>query len=182
VHIIAGKEFGELQGKPLIINKGLYGLRSSAARFHEHLSAKMRALGYKSSKADSDLWMKDCGDHYEYLATFIDDVVSWSRDPMAVIAELKKDYVLKGIGQPGYYLGGDVIELDGSWKGEGIRSALSAKTYVKNVVAKFEQLLDKILRKFPTPMESSLHPEADDSPFLSPQESSMYRGLIGSAN
>ena len=46
VFIIAGPEFGAAVGKPLIIDKGLYGLRSSSARFHEHLAAKLRLMGY----------------------------------------------------------------------------------------------------------------------------------------
>jgi len=41
VYIMAGKEFGSDSGQPLIIDKGLYGLRSSSARFHEHLSRKL---------------------------------------------------------------------------------------------------------------------------------------------
>ena len=46
VYIIAGPEFGpELQGKRLIIYKSLYGLKSSAARFHEHLSATLEKVG-----------------------------------------------------------------------------------------------------------------------------------------
>jgi hypothetical protein len=45
VFIIAGPEFGpRLQGKHLIISKALYGLKSSSARFHEHLSASLRQL------------------------------------------------------------------------------------------------------------------------------------------
>ena len=46
VFIIAGPEFGELAGIPLIIQRGLYELRSSSARFHEHLSDKIRAMGF----------------------------------------------------------------------------------------------------------------------------------------
>jgi hypothetical protein len=39
VYITAGPEFGvDLHGKNLIIDKSLYGLKTSAARFHEHLS------------------------------------------------------------------------------------------------------------------------------------------------
>ena len=67
--IIAGPEFGpEAHGKRLVIYKSLYGLKSSTARFHEHLSVKLQSLGFKPTKADSDLWMKDCGTHYEYIA------------------------------------------------------------------------------------------------------------------
>ena len=36
VYVIAGPEFGEHAGKRMIIDRGLYGLKSSAARFHEH--------------------------------------------------------------------------------------------------------------------------------------------------
>ena len=43
VFIVAGPEFGpKLHGKRLIVDRSLYGLRSSAARFHEHLSVKLR--------------------------------------------------------------------------------------------------------------------------------------------
>jgi len=49
VYIIAGPEFGEHTGKRMLIDKGLYGLKTSAARFHEHLSAKLRNLGFTPS-------------------------------------------------------------------------------------------------------------------------------------
>ena len=66
VYVIAGPEFGALQGKPLIIYRGLYGLRTSAARFHEHLAEKIREFGFQPSKADPDLYFRDRGQgHYE---------------------------------------------------------------------------------------------------------------------
>jgi hypothetical protein len=182
VHIVAGREFGELKGTPLIIDRGLYGLRSSAARFHEHLSAKLMSMGFRPTKADTDFWMKDVGTHYEYLATYVDDVLVYSKDPLAVINELKKDYVLKGIGQPEYYLGGDVLELDGTWRKEGINTALSAKTYVKNVVSKFEKIFECEFKEAKSPMEASYHPESDATDLCGPKDASLYRGLIGSAN
>ena len=182
VYVKAGKEFGDLAGTPMIIDRGLYGLRSSAARFHEHLSTKLRLMGYRPSKADPDFWLKDKGTHYEYLATFVDDVLAFGKDPLATINELKKDYVLKGIGAPEYYLGGDVIDLDGTWRAEGINTGLSARTYVKNVVEKFEKVFNADLREFKSPMEASYHPECDDSPFCDSRSASIYRGLIGSAN
>ena len=42
VYIIAGKEFGEYAGKRMVIDKGLYGLKTSSAIFHESLSSKLR--------------------------------------------------------------------------------------------------------------------------------------------
>jgi hypothetical protein len=67
VYIMAGQEFGNLSGRPLIIDCGIYGLRSSSTRSHEHLSTKLRSMGYFPSKADTNFWIKDCGTHYEFL-------------------------------------------------------------------------------------------------------------------
>ena len=117
VFIIAGPEFGpELEGKILIIFKALYGLKSSATRFHEHLSVMLRKLGFQPSQADADLWYKDMGDHYEYLARYVDDILVWSKDPMKIMSELQKVYTLKGVGTPEYYLGGNVEELGPEWE------------------------------------------------------------------
>jgi hypothetical protein len=42
VYITFGPEFGAiLNGKNLVIDKSLYGLKTSAARFHEHLSESL---------------------------------------------------------------------------------------------------------------------------------------------
>jgi hypothetical protein len=77
-------------GKNLIINKLLYRLKTSVARFHEHLAESLLRLGFKKTKHDSDIWMIDKTSHYEYLATYIDDILIWSKDPMAVIKSLRK--------------------------------------------------------------------------------------------
>jgi hypothetical protein len=72
VYIIAVPEFeANLHGKKLIIYKSLYGLKTSAARFHEHLSESLLRLGFKKTKHDPGLWMVDKSSHYEYLATYI---------------------------------------------------------------------------------------------------------------
>jgi hypothetical protein len=66
VYITAGPEFGaKLHGKNLIIDKYFYGLKTSAARFHEHLSESILGLGFKETKHDPDLWMVDKPSHYE---------------------------------------------------------------------------------------------------------------------
>ena len=47
VYVIASDEFGsEAAGKRMIIYKSLYGLKSSAARFHKHLSITLRKMEY----------------------------------------------------------------------------------------------------------------------------------------
>ena len=184
VYIVAGPEFGrELEGKVLVIYKALYGLRTSAARFHEHLASTLRSLKYTQSKYDMDLWYIDKGSHYEYIATFVDDLLVWSKDPMAIMKELEKIYILKGVGVPEYYLGGDVEMLDEHWNSDGVCLALSARTYIKNVIPKFEALFGIAeFKPYKIPMEEGLHPELDDSPLCTDDDAAKFRSVIGSLN
>jgi Reverse transcriptase (RNA-dependent DNA polymerase) len=74
VYIIAGHEFGNLEGLILVINKALYGLRSSGARWHDPLEDCMRELGFFTCKAKPDIWMKKAPHAYEYVAVYVDDL------------------------------------------------------------------------------------------------------------
>ena len=60
IYIVAGPEFvPALAGRVLIIVRSLHGLRTSATRFHEHLTDNLRKLGFHPSKADPNLFYKD---------------------------------------------------------------------------------------------------------------------------
>jgi len=189
-YIRAGPEFGPaLCGKRLIVDKSLYGLKSSAARFHEHCAAKFRSMGYVPSRADDDLWVKTHDDgHHSYIASYVDDVISWHRDPMSVIQELQKDYILKGVGSPEYYLGGDVVEFrdtEPRFLKDGVSRGLSAYTYITQVVEKFKRdILDLNhgKKQSRTPMKEDYHPENDTTELLGPIKAAQYRSMIGSAN
>jgi hypothetical protein len=102
VYFVAGPEFGEMAGHTMVIEKALYGLRTSGARFHEQLADTLRAMGYFPSKADPDLWMKDCNDHWEYVCVYINELACVSRNPKAFFDSLtqKHGYTLKGVGPP----------------------------------------------------------------------------------
>eukprot|EP00957_Ditylum_brightwellii_P140095 10674766-Ditylum_brightwellii.AAC.1 len=98
-----GQEFGVWAGKLAIIRKALYGLIGSCAQLHCHLCAELDKIGFKPSKAGFDLWMRDAGDHYEYVAKYIDDILIMSKDPNAILyllQKLKGPYKLKGDGSP----------------------------------------------------------------------------------
>jgi hypothetical protein len=180
VCIIAALEFGvDLHGKYLIIDKSLYGLKPSAARFYEHLSKSRLRLGFKKIKHNPDLWMVDKSSHYEYLATYVDNIFILSKDPMAGIKALEKPYMLKSVGIPEYYLGGNVEFLGEPWKNQGLGLAFSAKTYILNVIAKFEGLFGKEFTTIMTPMSEGYHPEVDDSPLFTEVGSARYRLIIG---
>jgi hypothetical protein len=62
---------------------------------------------------------------------------------MAVIKSLERVYILKSVDVPEYYLGGNVEFLGEAWKNQGLGLALSARTYIQNVIPKFESLCVK---------------------------------------
>ena len=44
-----------------------------------------------------NLWYKDMGTHYEYIGTYVDDLLIASKNPKKIIDALKEVYVLKGV-------------------------------------------------------------------------------------
>ena len=56
------------------------------------------------------------------------------------------------------------------------------RTYIENVVVKFETMFASDLRQFQTPMDDQYHPETDDSPLLDRKMISQFRAFVGSAN
>jgi hypothetical protein len=59
--IIAGPEFGALEGQTLIVRGGWYDHKTAAAGFHAHLSATLRLMGFRPSRTDMDLWYRERG-------------------------------------------------------------------------------------------------------------------------
>jgi hypothetical protein len=65
--------------------------------------------------------MIDKTSHYEYLATYVNDILVWSKDTMGVIKTLEKVYLLKYVGIPEHYIGGNVETLGDAWKHERVK-------------------------------------------------------------
>src|SRR5688500_7007347 len=61
--VIAGPEFGPLEGHTLVVHKALYGLRSSGTRWAEKLADSLRAMGFTNSYADPAIWMREQDNH-----------------------------------------------------------------------------------------------------------------------
>jgi hypothetical protein len=100
VYIIAGPEFGDQEGHVLIIIKALYGLRTSGARFHEQFADTLTAMQFSPCKADPDVWMKDCGTHYDYVCVYVDDLAVMMKQPQDFFKGLKlRQYKLKALGR-----------------------------------------------------------------------------------
>jgi Reverse transcriptase (RNA-dependent DNA polymerase) len=179
VCFIAGKEFTAFghDGHLMIIVKALYGLKTSGARFHEKFADYMRQLGYIPSRADSDVWMKDCVSHWEYVCTYVDDVIYGGKDPGAYFQGLRDmGYKLKGVGEPKYHLGGDFIRVS---EPEDVLT-WGSHTYVKGMMANYGQMFGEPVskREVHAPLEPGDHPELDDSELLDTSGVKIYWQMI----
>ena len=166
----------------------LYGLKSSGARFREHLAQSLRDAGFQGCKADPDVWMReavkpDGTKIYEYVLCYVDDCIFQGLDPKAFMDRLGKSYTLKegSVKEPDAYLGADISKMvmsngDVAW-------ALSSDTYVKRAVEDVERYLDErgkqLKKKVVSPLASGYRPELDMSPELDDAEASYYMSLMG---
>ena len=104
-------ECGPQKGKILIVVRALYGLKSSGASFRAHLADALKEMGFESSRADPDVWIRparreDGLEYYEMMLVYVDDVLAISTDPRAMIDGLAKHYELKqeSVKDPEIYL------------------------------------------------------------------------------
>ena len=82
----AGLEFGaDKVGRPVLIVRALYGLKSSGARWRDHMAATFREGGFTSCGGDPDVWMRPKvklnGDKYwKYVLCCVDDMLCISHE------------------------------------------------------------------------------------------------------
>ena len=81
--------------------------------WHQTFSDNLRIMDFKQCKADYDLWIRDCKDHYEYIAVMVDDILVFSKEPESIIKYIKDiyGYELNGVGSPEYYSGADITYM-----------------------------------------------------------------------
>ena len=174
--IIAGPEFGELEGHTLVVSKALYGLKSSALRWRERLSDVLREMGFKPTLAEADIWMRECGDHYEYISVYVDDLLIISRNPQPIVDDLRDKYKfkLKGTGPIDFYLGCNFFRDD-----EG-NLCYQPRQYIEKMLDNYKRLFDgKEPKKAVSPLVKNDHPELDDSELLDLEGIKIYQSLIG---
>ena len=175
IFTVAGKEFGHLAGRVLLLFKALYGFKTSGNRWHADLADVLRSLGFERSRAGNDIWMRHAGEYYDYILTVVGDLLIYSKEPMKIIEDLETRYNLKSVGTPEYYIGADLKkDAQGRW-------TIGSSTYLKNVCDKIESLYDTKLRNVGSPLNAGDHPETDESDFLTGEDITKYQMLCGCA-
>ncbi len=194
VYMITGPELGSNAGRPATIVRALYGLKSSGARWRDHLAAIFREAGFTNSKADPDVWMRKAQKpnkflYWEYVLCYVDDILAVSHDPRAILDTILQQVTLKpgSIEEPKNYLGANISKctvFDGNnqipqkqvW-------TMSAQEYIRRAVEEVKRELkvnnQYLPKKIETPLSSGYRPELDFSLELCPQMTNYYQGLIG---
>ena len=64
--------------------KAQYDLKSSGRRWHDRPHDALKLMGFVPTKSEEDIWMQDAGNHYEYIAVYVDDLLIASNAPQAI--------------------------------------------------------------------------------------------------
>ena len=174
----AGPEWGELEGHLMKCDKALYGLASSGLRFHEKLSKDLRDMGFKMCEALNDVWMRDCGDHYEYLVVYVDDIIYIGKNPREFFNTLgpgKYKYTLKDVGPAKFHLGADFFKDDDGTQCYG------SQTYAKRFLEHYEQIMGEKPKPRMSPLSRDERPELDTTEDCNENELNQYQSVIGGA-
>ena len=180
----AGPEFGEKAGQIVLVVKALYGLKTSAAAWWKCFADKLRSMGFRSSLADSNVWLKPRYDEnkicigYDYIACHVDDFIILADRPEKYMAELRNEYVIKNESSfdQTYYLGLDVTKLPKGPAG----FKLGSQTYLKEALRKAANIYGKPIKKgASTPLPPDIHLEVEDTPLLDHKRAQQYLQLVG---
>jgi hypothetical protein len=187
VYIRAGPEFGPDEGKTFIIRKALYGLKSASAAFRAYLAEKLEEIGFRSTTADPDVWLRaavdvDGTEYYSYVLAYVDDILAIDKDPDAIMKQIGERFKFKNnaVEEPENYLGAKLqkrkLEDTEMW-------TMSSSTYtdaaLKNLDNQLKGTRWTIPKSAPTPLPSDYHPELDDTELLDDEDRTLFQELIG---
>ena len=101
----------------IIIERALYGIKSSGVAWRAKLAETFMSIGYKSSEADSDVWMKrdfkpNGYPYYKYMICYLYNLLHIFFKSKEDMDALNTIYRLKEVfGSPDRYLGTNVEKV-----------------------------------------------------------------------
>jgi hypothetical protein len=148
VWFLAENEFGPRAGRQVMVVRALYGLSGSGNAWRAKLADTLRnQMGYHSSLADPDVWMKKqtraTGEsYYSYILVYVDDLLLIHENPMQDMEIIKSHYPVtpKSIGPPKVYLGANIQRIDSHTANKQCWGA-SSEQYVKEAVKNVKERL-----------------------------------------
>ena len=126
IYFRAGNEWKHNKGRVIIITRALYGSKSSALIWRNHLVDVIGSkLIFTLSLADPNLWYRpmtaiDGITYSAYILVYVDDILIIDKNLERFMDLLKENYMVKAtsIGEPKVYIGADILKAyysDGSY-------------------------------------------------------------------
>lgn len=91
------------------LHKSLYGLKQAVRAWFKKLFSSLISLGFKASKCDSSLFIKNDSSGTLYVLAYVDDIdiTCSSKDAIShLISTLHSHFPLKDLGPFNFFLGG----------------------------------------------------------------------------
>lgn len=154
------------------LDKALYGLKQAPRAWYSRLSAKLIALGFKASKADTSLFFYDKGGITIYILVYVDDIIvasSTEKATAALLQDLQGEFALKDLGELHYFLGIEVTKVQ-----EGI--VLTQGKYASDLLKRVGMTDCKPVT---TPLSTSEKLSLHEGSLLGPDDASRYRSIVG---
>ena len=132
-------------------------------------------MNFFPSKAEPDIWMRKCKDHYEYIAACVDDLLIASKNPQGIVDILlnKYNFKLKGTGSVQFHLGCDFFRDD-----DGVL-CYAPKKYLEKLMDNYKRFFGQNPKQATSPLVKGDHPELDTSELLGIDDIKIYQSLIG---
>jgi len=119
--------------------------------------------------------MRNKGDHYEYIAVYVDDLMIASKDPEGIVKMLMEKYhfKLKGTGPTEFHLCCDFFHDE-----EGVL-CYAPKKYIENVLENYRRIYGAWPKPATSPLTTDDYPELDTSELLNEDDQKIHQSLIG---
>ena len=192
VHVRVGPElFGpSYDGQTAVLVRALYGLKSSGEAWHSHLATGLKKMGFTSSIADLDVWMKpdnlpDGTECYAYIMVYVDDLLCISPNPATYIIQISHSLKLKPdrIKFPDRYLGNTIAKRHLDSTNEDYH-AMGSETYIREAIKVIRVNTTCLRLNVPgrgeQPFSNVVYrPELDATNFCSHEQLAFYQQVLG---
>jgi hypothetical protein len=112
--------------------------------------------------------MRDCGDHYEYIAVYVDDLLIASRKPQEIITALETTHKFRlRIRPTTFHLGCDFF------RDKNGHLCYAPIKYIEKMTENFKRIFGHTPKNASSPLAKGDHPELDTSDLLD-MEASRY--------
>ena len=119
--------------------------------------------------------MRDKGDHYEYIAVYVDDLAIVSKDCQGIIDKLTKThkFKLKGTGPISFHLGCDFF------RDKDNVLCYAPRKYIEKMIANYVRIYGQKPKQYTSPLVKGDHPELDTSELLEIDDIKIYQSMVG---